>query len=154
MKKRMIAIALIFVMVSAFAVTSAVSATETPKVITRDLVFYYDHTKVFGQITIDTTTGHVVANVNYQKLPEATYNGQTWNKQTAKENARDGEWDVSDYIWIQAENGNAFYYIVSDYKSMPVNNGGTAHFDGYLKNTQEFLKWWDTYGNDAYFVAW
>ncbi len=153
----MIAIALIFAMVGAVAMTSTVSATpaDTPKVIQRDLVFYYDHAKVWGTITIDTTTGHVVANVNYQKLPEVTSGSQTWNKQTAKDSARDGAWDISDYMWIQAQtDSGAFYYLIADYSSMPVNNGGTAHFDGYLKDLPDFLAWWDSYGNDAYFVAW
>ncbi len=71
MKKRLIAMALIFVMVSAFAVTSIVSAQPDTSAIQQFDIKAEDasgNIVVFGKLTIDTISGHYAVNWNPARL--------------------------------------------------------------------------------------
>ncbi len=70
MHKRITAITLCLLMVSAFAVTSAVSAKNTHNVINSSIRQYdvqWENGKVIGKVIIDGETGHYVVNLNLAK---------------------------------------------------------------------------------------
>ncbi|MGZ4892309.1 MAG: hypothetical protein ACXV2B_08670 [Halobacteriota archaeon] len=75
MQKQIVAVALCLVMVSAFAITSVVSAQPDASAIRQfDVRASRNQVNdvVVGKLTIDTNSGHYIINVNWEKAIEQT----------------------------------------------------------------------------------
>ncbi len=132
MQKRILAITLCLIMVSAFAATSAVSAKNANNVINssiRQYDVYYpvdqETAVVVGKITIDGETGHYVVNVNLERAGL---------KDEAQEHT---------ILWVVLWNTNSFSETpsLSGYGLLIptfINEGGIAHVEG----THELVQQW------------
>ncbi len=134
MDKRILAIALCLVMVSAFAVTGAVSAAPSDNAPVRQYDLHASTDAVVGKVTVNFETGHWVADGN-------------WGKASA---------DMKDYT-KKYQPGQDFtlymtkYYTTFGDAKITTSYGGTAHGEGTVGGT--VLKDLSNLGNRVWFVA-
>ncbi len=138
MKKRMVALACVFVMLSTVVVTSAVSTAQAGQSNIRhyEVLSWMAHDKVVGKLTVDVKTGHYVVTVNY---------GKGGLKDAAKQASKSGI--------IKAQNTAAQPWEIT-FGSVTMTNGGTAREEGTLTNAinhpdVKVVNWLDTHGGDA-----
>ncbi len=119
MQTRILAVALCLVMVSAFAITGTVSAARVGNSPNQqyDITFILTEGTNLGTLTVNTQTGHFVANVNFEKLsPEL--------KQQAKDHAGEG---ISLYLYNNNVPGKPIIHKIS---TDDINKGGNLHYEG------------------------
>ncbi|MGZ4847547.1 MAG: hypothetical protein ACXV3E_07170 [Halobacteriota archaeon] len=116
MQKRIVAIALCLVMVSAFTVTGAVSATSVGKSNIRTFDVWLDN-HVVGKATLNLKTGHLVITVNVNNVPglDPPYEG----------------WSTPVDVWSPSGDYNSLY-TASEYLTITFTADGTATLDTYL----------------------
>ncbi len=123
MKKRKVAITLFFIVVSAFAVTSAVSAAQTDASAIRqfDVKDLYDQV-VIGKLTINTNGGHYTVNMNFAHASDLS---KTWLKNADRQygQAKFSFWVVN----TQAPYGHVWVGWIA-----LTNDGGNVHGEGTL----------------------
>ncbi len=146
MRTRMTALALCLIMVSAFAVTGAVSAASKSNTRTYDVV-WRDTGDVIGKLTVDVSTGHYVINANYgkysQELKEETFKDATLNHPNKHYSV----------ILIDDKSGVNIYDIGT------LTRGGNVHGEGDLTDKRveglpagmDILTWFIQNGDKAYF---
>lgn len=142
MLKRILAIVLCLVMVSAFAVTSAVSAKKDDNTSIRqyDITWNYGVNQVVGKLILNVATGHWVADVNFAKSDDSYM-----NKEWAKENSY--HWYFN--LFLQNNNAPKFLWIIPGF-SWPFTPGGTAHGEGYLDmSNTETVTWLTNWADRA-----
>ncbi len=141
MRYRFIALALCLLMVSAFAVTGAVSAAGSSKSNIRqyDVLSARAGDQLTGKLTVDLATGHYVVNANY---------GKVGIKDVAKLNAGD-----VGYIHAIATDSSAQPPDIY-FGSITWNKGGNAHGEGTLTTAAndpdvKVVDWLKSYGDGA-----
>ncbi len=141
MKKRMLAIALCLVMVSAFAVTGAVSAAGSSKSNIRqyDVVSAKAGDQLTGKLTVDLATGYYVVNANYGKVG-------------IKDDAKLNVGDIG-YIHAIAADSSAQPPDIY-FGSITWNKGGNGHGEGTLTTAVDHpdvkvVDWLKSYGDGA-----
>ena len=132
MKKRILAIALCLIMVSAFVVTSAVSAKSDNSAI-RQFDFKGKSSitsgiATIGKLTIDTNSGHYTINFNWARI-------DTQTKKLAKDFYR----QKGQYQWHLFLLNTKTNEIVDLGFIAFTNNGGNAHGEGTLSVSQADL---------------
>ncbi len=127
MQTRILAVALCLVMVSAFAITGTVSAARVGNSPNQQygITFVLEEGTNLGTLTVNTQTGHFVANVNFGKLsPEL--------KQQAKDHAGEG---ISLYLYNKNVPGKPIIHKIS---TDDINKGGNLHSEG---TSQDLVQW-------------
>ncbi len=152
--KRFLALTLCLGMVSAFAATGAVAAAQAGKssihqypimLGTMNKLEIWTSTGEVGKLTIDTDTGHTVANINFAKA-----DAKQWGKEHA-----------GDRFLVSLYNPNAKpKYVFINYApwynlQTPINEGGTAHTEGSVdvRTGGSLATWLNTWANDANTIA-
>ncbi len=138
---RFIALALCLLMVSACAVTGAVSAADarTSSIRQYDILSYKAGNQLAGKLTVNLATGHYVVNANY---------GKVGGKDNAKLNAGD-----PGYMHAFAADSHAQPPDIS-FGSITWNKGGNAHGEGTLTTALndpdvKVVDWLAQYGDGA-----
>ncbi len=123
-------------MVSAFAVTSAVSAAPSGKSGVQQFdIRRQPDTPVIGKLVVDTTTGYWVASVNLNEDKDM----KQLNKEYPSQDIPLGMWNPD---------GTPASILIGFLLS---NKGGTAHGEGTLDQTT--CDWLVQFGTDAIFFA-
>ncbi len=125
MKKRILAVALCFVMVSAFAVTGAASAAGKSSIRQFDITSTTENA-VVGKLTLDTATGHVVMNVNFAKA-----GGNPDTKAYWKDFFRDPNTPRNVYVDVWNQNTGQLLHLGV---FSVTNKGGNVHGEGTVSD--------------------
>jgi len=155
MKKRFVAIALCLVMISAFAVTTTVSAAQAGK----SSIHHYPimignyasgtrrwiSTGEIGKLAIDTQTGHVVIRINFAKA-----DAKEWGEEHAGESFLLSLYNPKakpQAIWVNYINWTAV--------ERPINEGRTAHTGGYVNvgAGSPLANWLNSWADDPNTIA-
>ncbi len=135
MQKRILAIALCLVMVSACAVTSAVSAKRAGQSDVRQYDVKSPSTGLLvGKLTINVATGHWVINGNPAR---ANHEVKVLDKGR-----------VGEIVAVSLKNENAQPNQVVPIGTAVVNSGGNIHAEGTITN-QDTLDWIAQWGDHA-----
>ncbi len=162
MQKRILPIALCFMMVSACAVTGAVSAApanipaKTPKVLQLPLMFGYWQGSVgksvwvpvgeVGKITYDTQSGHWVINANF-----ATIDAKAWSKRAAGNGITMVAVLAYQTSWTPINWDG--WYLVRPEHPQPLHPGGTLHAEGTMNNP-DGVKWLAANADKVHALLW
>ncbi len=130
MQKRLIAITLCLVMVSAFAVTCVVSAKHAGQSDVRQYDVKARYTPdIVGTLTVNAENGHYVIEANWGKAADTVFGFPTYKDYIKQITPKVGI--------IHADNGDASI----EFGSVVYTKGGTAHGEGTLdKVTVDWLK--------------
>ncbi len=124
MKKRMVATAFCFAMVSVFAMMGAVSAQADNSARHFDVTYMVSGNEyVIGKLTIDTNSGHYTVNVNWAKIDQ-------FQKTAAKDEYRQTQYKYR-FVLYNPETSET---VDLGYISL-TNNGGNIHGEGTLGPT-------------------
>ncbi len=129
MQKRTVAIALCLVTISAFAVTSAVSAYANNAAIKQFNIpnqLLKDSGTVYGKLTIDTNSGHCTVNMNWAKLKPVFSD----SKSNAKDDFRQTQYNFG----FSLTNVKTHEELRLGWLAL-TNNGENVHGEGTLDPT-------------------